>query len=179
MTGRRRRGVDRALRRAAKGALVVAVLLAACTTGAEEVDEEEPEDAESADLTEPPEIAPLLPDPEASPPEELQVEDLVVGEGEQARTGMVATVQYVGIAWSTGEPFDASWDRRQPFSFELGAGRVIEGWELGVQGMRVGGRRVLVIPPELGYGARGVPGTIAADETLIFVVDLLDVAAPS
>ncbi len=84
-------------------------------------------------------------------------------------------MQYVGHSWSTQRQFDASWDRGQPFSFELGAGMVIRGWDQGVAGMKVGGRRRLTIPPHLGYGARGAGGAIEPNETLVFVVDLLDV----
>jgi peptidylprolyl isomerase len=85
---------------------------------------------------------------------------------------MLATVDYVGVSWSTGEEFDASWNRNDTFSFNLGAGDVIPGWDQGVQGMRVGGRRRLTIPPELGYGQFGAGGVIGPNETLIFVVDL-------
>jgi peptidylprolyl isomerase len=108
-------------------------------------------------------------------PDDLVIQDLVVGTGAEARAGMTATVHYVGVAHSTGEQFDASWDREEPFAFLLGQGQVIAGWDNGVVGMRVGGQRRLVIPPHLGYGERGAPGAIAPGETLLFVVDLLDV----
>jgi peptidylprolyl isomerase len=108
-------------------------------------------------------------------PDELLIEDLVVGTGDEALAGTTATVHYVGVAHSTGEQFDASWDRGETFAFALGAGQVIAGWDNGVVGMRVGGRRRLVIPPHLGYGDRGAPGAIAPGETLLFVVDLLAV----
>ena len=108
-------------------------------------------------------------------PDELVIEDLVIGTGDEALPGTKATVHYVGVAHSTGEQFDASWDRGEAFSFAVGAGQVIAGWDNGVAGMRVGGRRRLVIPPHLGYGERGAPGAIAPGETLLFVVDLLDV----
>ncbi|MBW3659142.1 MAG: FKBP-type peptidyl-prolyl cis-trans isomerase [Actinobacteria bacterium] len=110
-----------------------------------------------------------------APPTQLVTEDLVVGDGETAEAGQTVTVHYVGKAWSTGEEFDASWNRSQPFTFDLGEGRVIAGWDQGVEGMKVGGRRKLVIPPDLGYGAAGAPGAIAPNETLVFVVDLLSV----
>jgi peptidylprolyl isomerase len=113
--------------------------------------------------------------PDAAPPQELVVEDLTVGEGAEAAAGTQVSVHYVGVSWSTGRQFDASWDRGQAFGFGLGAGQVISGWDQGVQGMRVGGRRRLTIPPHLGYGTRGAGGVIAPDETLVFVVDLLDV----
>jgi peptidylprolyl isomerase len=111
--------------------------------------------------------------PEDPPPNELVVEDLVVGEGVEARPGHKVSVHYVGVAWSTGSQFDASWDRGEPFEFSLGEGQVIQGWDQGVVGMRIGGRRRLSIPPDLGYGSRGAGGVIAGGETLVFVVDLL------
>jgi peptidylprolyl isomerase len=113
--------------------------------------------------------------PAGDPPAELEVEDLSVGEGDEAAPGRPVQVHYVGVSWSTGEQFDASWDRGQPFAFGLGAGQVIQGWDRGVAGMRVGGRRRLTIPPGLGYGDRGAGGKIAPGETLVFVVDLLGV----
>ena len=124
-------------------------------------------------------MAPQRPDvdPHDGPaPADLLVEDLTTGDGEEAAPGQTVTVHYVGVAHSTGEEFDASWNRGQPFRFPLGAGRVIAGWDDGVAGMRVGGRRRLVIPPHLGYGERGAGGVIEPGETLIFVVDLLGVS---
>ena len=112
--------------------------------------------------------------PEGEPPTELEITDISAGDGDEATAGRTAVVHYVGVAFSTGEEFDASWSRGEPFSFRLGAGNVIAGWDRGVQGMKVGGRRKLVIPPDLGYGDRGAGSAIAAGETLIFVVDLLD-----
>ena len=114
--------------------------------------------------------------PAGEPPASLQVEDLAVGEGAEARPGTTCTMHYVGHSWSTGRQFDASWDRGEAFSFPLGAGHVIGGWDQGVAGMKVGGRRRLTIPPSLGYGARGAGGVIGPNETLVFVVDLVDVA---
>ncbi|MEM8619097.1 MAG: FKBP-type peptidyl-prolyl cis-trans isomerase [Actinomycetota bacterium] len=113
--------------------------------------------------------------PAVDPPVDLVVVDLVVGEGEEAISGSDVTVHYVGVSWSTGSQFDASWDRMEPFRFGLGAGQVIAGWDDGVQGMRVGGRRQLTIPSHLGYGEAGAGGVIAPNETLVFVVDLLEV----
>jgi peptidylprolyl isomerase len=107
-------------------------------------------------------------------PEELVIEELVVGEGDEAQSGQTAVVHYVGVAASNGVEFDASWNRGDTFSFRLGAGQVIAGWDQGVAGMRVGGQRRLVIPAHLGYGSRGAGGVIAPGETLIFVVDLLE-----
>lgn len=116
---------------------------------------------------------PVVEIPEGDPPPDLIIEDVVVGEGEEARPGQEVSVHYIGVAWSTGAQFDASWDRGQPFSFGLGGGQVIQGWDQGVAGMRVGGQRRLTIPPQLGYGDRGAGAVIQAGETLVFVVDLL------
>ncbi|HVA71247.1 MAG TPA: FKBP-type peptidyl-prolyl cis-trans isomerase [Acidimicrobiales bacterium] len=107
-------------------------------------------------------------------PEDLLIEDLTVGDGTLAQPGQTAVVHYVGVGVSSGEEFDASWNRGEPFDFRLGAGHVIKGWDEGVVGMRIGGRRRLVIPSRLGYGARGAGGVIAPNETLIFVIDLLE-----
>lgn len=120
-------------------------------------------------------VKPIVEIPAGPPPTELIIEDLVVGEGSAAQAGTSPSMQYVGHSWSTGKQFDASWDRGQPFSFRLGEGQVIAGWDQGVAGMKVGGRRRLTIPPELGYGARGAGGAIGPNETLVFVVDLLAV----
>ncbi|VXB18671.1 FKBP-type peptidyl-prolyl cis-trans isomerase [Nocardioides sp. AX2bis] len=114
--------------------------------------------------------------PDFDPPADLQVTDLTEGDGAEAAAGQTATVHYVGVAHSTGEEFDASWNRGDPLRFKLGAGQVIAGWDQGVQGMKVGGRRQLVIPPHLGYGDRGAGGVIKPGETLIFVVDLVAVS---
>jgi peptidylprolyl isomerase len=105
----------------------------------------------------------------------LEVDDLAAGDGAEATPGSTVTVHYVGVAHSTGAEFDASWNRGEPFVFALGGGQVIRGWDMGVKGMRVGGRRKLVIPPHLGYGSRGAGAAIKPNETLIFVVDLIDV----
>ena len=113
--------------------------------------------------------------PEGPPPADLQITDLVVGDGPEADAGDRVQVHYVGVAHSTGEEFDASYSRGEPLAFPLGAGRVIRGWDTGVVGMRVGGRRRLVIPPHLAYGDRGAGELIGPGETLIFVVDLVDV----
>jgi peptidylprolyl isomerase len=107
-------------------------------------------------------------------PDDLLIEEIVVGTGEEAKPGQSAVVHYVGVGVSSGEQFDASWDRDEPFVFSLGAGYVIQGWDRGVVGMKVGGRRRLVIPSHLGYGASGAGGVIAPGETLIFIVDLLE-----
>ena len=114
--------------------------------------------------------------PEGPPPQDLQIVDEVVGEGTEAQAGMTVRAHYVGVAYSTGEEFDASWNRGQPLDFRLGVGQVIAGWDQGIQGMRVGGRRKLTIPARLAYGDRGAGGAIAPGETLIFVVDLISVS---
>lgn len=113
--------------------------------------------------------------PEQQPPTDLVIDDETVGEGDVAAAGSSVTVHYVGVSWSSGDQFDASWDRMEPFRFGLGEGQVIQGWDDGVQGMRVGGRRRLTIPPHMGYGAAGAGGVIAPHETLVFVVDLLGI----
>lgn len=118
---------------------------------------------------------PAITIPAEAAPTSLRSCDLVVGAGAEAVAGSKVQVQYVGVAWSTKKQFDASWDRGQPFDFTLGQGGVIKGWDQGVVGMKVGGRRELVIPPDLGYGARGAGGDIGPNETLVFIVDLVKV----
>jgi peptidylprolyl isomerase len=113
--------------------------------------------------------------PEGAPPKQLVENDLVVGDGAEAKAGDEVTVQYVGVGYESGEEFDASWDRGEPFTFPLGAGEVIKGWDEGVAGMKEGGRRELIIPPNLAYGPAGSPPAIGPNETLIFVVDLVGV----
>jgi peptidylprolyl isomerase len=119
---------------------------------------------------------PAIAKPSGDPPTELEKKDIVKGKGKAAKSGDQVTVQYVGVSYSTGEEFDASWDRGEPFPFQLGGGQVIQGWEEGIVGMKVGGRRQLTIPPEMGYGATGSPPAIGPNETLIFVVDLLEIS---
>jgi peptidylprolyl isomerase len=120
-------------------------------------------------------VKPEVDFPDGPPPADLEVVDLTEGDGREAAAGDTAVVHYVGVAYSSGEEFDASWNRGQSFAFALGGGQVIAGWDQGVVGMKVGGRRRLVIPPHLGYGDRGAGSVIPPGETLIFVVDLLDV----
>ncbi len=110
-----------------------------------------------------------------APPAELLIEDIEVGDGPEAVPGQPVEVHYVGHAWSTGDKFDASWDRGDTFGFRLGAGQVIAGWDQGVVGMKLGGRRRLTIPPDMAYGPAGAGGVIGPNETLVFVVDLLGV----
>ncbi|MCU1503328.1 MAG: FKBP-type peptidyl-prolyl cis-trans isomerase [Ilumatobacteraceae bacterium] len=113
--------------------------------------------------------------PAGDPPADLQIEDETIGEGAEATSGTRVVVHYAGVAWSNGNEFDASWNRGSTFDFRLGAGEVIQGWDQGVTGMKVGGRRRLTVPPHLGYGSRGAGGVIKGGETLVFVVDLVDV----
>ena len=113
--------------------------------------------------------------PGDQPPTELVIEDITVGDGTEATVGSTVSAHYVGVAHSTGEEFDASWNRGEPLEFRLGVGMDIAGWDQGIEGMQVGGRRRLTIPPHLGYGDRGAGGAIKPGETLIFVVDLMDV----
>jgi peptidylprolyl isomerase len=113
--------------------------------------------------------------PGTTPPTDLQITDITVGDGVEATSGSTVVAHYVGVAHSNGEEFDASYNRGEPLSFRLGVGQVISGWDAGIEGMRVGGRRQLVIPPHLAYGDAGAGSAIAPGETLIFVVDLVDV----
>ncbi len=133
--------------------------------------EASPPAASEPDLSE----KPTVEVPNGPPPKQLEVTDIVEGEGPEAAPGDVVTMQYVGVNYSDGRQFDASWDSGQPFPFQLGAGMVIKGWDEGIAGMKVGGRRELIIPPALGYGKAGSPPAIGPNETLVFVVDLLDV----
>lgn len=113
--------------------------------------------------------------PGGPPPEDLAVVDLIEGDGAEATAGSTVLVHYVGVLYDSGEEFDSSWNRGQPLAFRLGVGQVIQGWDQGVQGMKVGGRRQLTIPPHLAYGDRGAGGVIGPRATLIFVCDLVDV----
>jgi peptidylprolyl isomerase len=118
---------------------------------------------------------PTISQPTGDAPTDLEIVDLTVGDGEEARAGHTVVVHYVGVAFSNGKEFDSSWNRNSPFDFRLGAGEVISGWDRGVAGMRVGGRRQLTIPSKLAYGDRGADGVIKPGEHLVFVVDLLGV----
>jgi peptidylprolyl isomerase len=113
--------------------------------------------------------------PKGAPPKKLVIKEIEKGTGQTAQSGDEVTVQYVGVDYKNGKEFDSSWSRNEPFSFTLGAGQVIKGWDQGIAGMKVGGRRELIIPPSLGYGAAGAPPSIGPNETLVFVVDLLAV----
>jgi peptidylprolyl isomerase len=153
--------------------LVVPLGLAGC--GDDEAETTSSTTAAGSTATEDTTTKPVVDVPSEAPPKELVVEDLVEGDGATAEPGSSVTVQYVGVDYESGKEFDASWDRGQPFPFELGAGQVIPGWDEGVAGMKVGGRRELIIPPDLAYGKQGAPPAIAPDATLVFVIDLLEV----
>jgi peptidylprolyl isomerase len=167
-------------------ALLAALALAACgddddgesapPPAAEEQTETEPSPSEQREALEDTSTKPVIPRPSGSPPRRLQKEDIVRGKGPAAKPGDTLTVHYAGVTFSTGEEFDASWNSGQPFRFPLGGGRVIEGWDKGMVGMRRGGRRILTIPPEQAYGPAGQPPAIGPNETLVFVVDLLAIA---
>jgi peptidylprolyl isomerase len=155
-------------------ALCAALAVAGCggdsssSTGSSEASASAPSSAESTDTK------PKVEVPDGLPPKQLESKELVEGDGAEAKAGDEVTVQYVGVDYKTGKQFDASWDRGEPFTFPLGAGEVISGWDKGVEGMKVGGRRELIIPPGLAYGSQQV-GSIAPNSTLIFVIDLLAV----
>ncbi len=151
-------------------ALACAALLAIAGCGS---DTEEPATSTPEAASTPAPTKPEVTVPKGKAPKKLVVEDLEEGTGPTAEPGKTVSVQYVGVSYLNGRQFDASWDRGEPFSFQLGAGSVIPGWDRGVAGMKVGGRRQLVIPPDLAYGEQGSPPAIGPDETLVFVVDLV------
>ncbi|GAA2787623.1 FKBP-type peptidyl-prolyl cis-trans isomerase [Streptomyces showdoensis] len=125
-------------------------------------------------MTEP--TKPVVERPEGEAPTELTFRDLVVGDGLEAKPGRVVRIHYVGVTFASGKEFDSSWDRGEPFKFAVGGGRVVKGMDRGIRGMKVGGRREIVIPPRLGYGNQSPTSAIPAGSTLVFVVDLLSVA---
>jgi peptidylprolyl isomerase len=147
--------------------VVVAVILIGRSGGSSDGD------TAKADITVP--NGPTIKLPTGPAPTQLQVKDLKTGTGAEAKAGDQVSVQYVGVLYDNGAKFDSSYDHGQPFSFKLGSGAVIPGWDQGVAGMKVGGRRELTIPPDLGYGAQGQPPSIPANATLVFVIDLISV----
>jgi peptidylprolyl isomerase len=147
--------------------VVVAVILIGRSGGSSD------DTSSKADITVP--NGPTIKLPTGSAPTQLQVKDLKTGTGAEAKAGDQVSVQYVGVLYDNGSKFDSSYDHGQPFSFKLGGGQVIQGWDQGVAGMKVGGRRELIIPPDLAYGAQGQPPTIPPNATLVFVVDLVSV----
>jgi peptidylprolyl isomerase len=146
-------------------AAIIAVVIVLATGGGDDGDS-----SDSSDLTKP-----TVEVPSGPPPSSLQVKDIADGDGAEAQPGDTLSVQYVGVDYETGKEFDSSWDSGQPFTFQLGGGQVIPGWDQGIQGMKVGGRRELIVPPDLAYGKQGQPPAIGPNATLVFVVDLLDV----
>jgi peptidylprolyl isomerase len=156
-------------------ALCAALAIAGCGGGDDSTSTDGGGETTSASApAESTEAKPTVEVPSGPPPKQLETEDLVEGEGAAAKPGDEVSVQYVGVNYKTGKEFDSSWSRgAEPFTFPLGEGFVIAGWDQGVEGMKVGGRRELTIPPELGYGAAGSPPTIPPNETLVFVVDLV------
>jgi peptidylprolyl isomerase len=163
-------------------ALIPVLALAACGGGddnepaaktTKQKATEQPSPSQQRDALEDTSKRPHIPKPTGSPPRRLVKEDIVKGKGAPAKPGDTLTVQYVGVTFSTGEEFDASWDRGQPYKLALGQGDVIQGWDRGLVGMRKGGRRMLTIPPELAYGTQGYPPLIGPNETLVFVIDLI------
>ena len=153
-------------------ALACAALLAVAGCGSD--DEEQASSTPEAAST-PAATKPEVTVPKGKAPKKLVIEDIKEGTGAAAEPGQTVEVHYVGVSYLNGRQFDASWDRGQPFSFQLGAGSVIQGWDRGVAGMKVGGRRQLVIPPRLAYGPQGSPPAIGPNETLVFVIDLLGI----
>lgn len=151
--------------------LLIALTLAACGGEESESGAGGGTDTAEATLGEKPDVEV----PEGPPPESLQTEDIIVGDGPAAQPGDTLAVQYVGVLYESGEEFDSSYERGEPFVFRLGAGMVIPGWDEGLVGMKEEGRRRLVIPPDLAYGSAGAPPAIGPDETLVFVVDLVEV----
>jgi peptidylprolyl isomerase len=137
--------------------------------------QQETETTPSADALKDTTTKPLIPKPTGTPPRKLVKEDIVKGEGPGAKAGDTVTVNYVGVNFSNGQEFDSSWDSGATFPVQLGAGMVIEGWDRGLVGIRKGGRRMLTIPPEMGYGAEGYPPDIPPNETLVFVVDAVSI----
>jgi peptidylprolyl isomerase len=136
---------------------------------------EEPSPSAQREALEDTSTKPVIPKPSGSPPRRLVKDDIVKGKGAPAKPGDTLVVHYAGVTFSTGEEFDASWNSGQPYPVQLGAGQVIQGWDRGLVGVRKGGRRMLTIPPELGYGAEGYPPAIPPNETLVFVVDVVDI----
>ena len=171
-------------------ALLAALVLAACgddddsdsgggsaDTSRQESDSAPETDTEAeapTDLTDT-SVKPVIDKPSGTPPRRLVKEDIVKGTGPGAKPGDTVIVDYVGVSFSTGEEFDASWDSGRPFPVQLGAGGVIEGWEKGLVGIKKGGRRELIIPPEQAYGAQGAPPSIGPNETLVFVIDAVEI----
>jgi peptidylprolyl isomerase len=155
--------------------LCAGLAVAGCGGSGDDSAAESTESAPAATTESAAKTKPKVTVPKGAPPTKLEVKDLEEGTGTEAKSGDKVTVQYVGVGYKSGKEFDASWDRGEPLSFTLGTGEVIPGWDQGVEGMKEGGRRELVIPPELAYGEAGAPPSIAPNETLVFVIDLVEV----
>lgn len=155
--------------------LCALLALAGCGDDSSDEGAQGNETAAAAESGEDTSTKPKVTIPDGSPPSELVERDLVEGSGAEAIKGDEVTVQYVGVGYDSEKEFDASWDRGEPFTFQLGSGQVIPGWEQGVEGMKAGGRRELTIPAELAYGEAGSPPSIGPNETLVFVIDLLEI----
>lgn len=151
-------------------AVCLAVAVAGCGSSSSDSSSTTSETTAAANKTKPEVTV-----PKGAAPKKLVVKDIEEGNGEEAKAGDEVTVQYVGVDYKNGEEFDSSWSRSEPFTFTLGESQVIPGWEQGVEGMKAGGRRELTIPPELAYGEAGSPPAIGPNETLVFVIDLLEV----
>jgi peptidylprolyl isomerase len=145
------------------------------STGTSESTATTTSESTSAEATGGEKAKPKVTVPKGAPPKKLEIKEIEEGSGAEAKSGDEVTVQYVGVDYKNGKEFDSSWSRNEPLPLTLGAGRVIPGWEQGIEGMKVGGRRELIIPPELAYGETGYPPSIAPNETLVFVIDLLEV----
>jgi peptidylprolyl isomerase len=163
-------------------AVCVGLAIAGCgssssdsSTGTSESSATTTSESTSAEATGGEKTKPKVTVPKGAPPQKLEIKEIEEGSGAEAKSGDEVTVQYVGVNYKNGKEFDSSWSRNEPLPLTLGAGRVIPGWEQGIEGMKVGGRRELVIPPELAYGETGYPPSIAPNETLVFVIDLLEV----
>ena len=156
------------------GALLVGVITAVIIVVATGGDDDGSSSSGDVDTS----TKPTVEVPDGPPPDALETTDIVEGDGAEAQSGGTVTMQYVGVNYSNGEEFDTSWGKPEPFSFQLGSGQVIPGWDEGIPGMKVGGRRELVIPPDLAYGEAGSPPDIGPNETLVFVVDLVDAQPP-
>lgn len=163
--------MDRRIGVLAGFAVLIAALVIVILVGRGGGDDEGDSSASLADTT----TKPVIAASDAPAPTELEIEDIKEGTGPAAKAGDTLSMQYAGAIYDTGEEFDASWDRGEPFEFELGSGNVIQGWDQGIEGMKAGGRRKLVIPPNLGYGEAGSPPAIPPNSTLVFVVDLLEI----
>ncbi|HET9164084.1 MAG TPA: FKBP-type peptidyl-prolyl cis-trans isomerase [Solirubrobacterales bacterium] len=156
-------------------AVCVGLLIVGCGGGSDSSESTAANSESNAAETGGEKTKPKVTVPKGAPPKKLEVKEIEAGSGAEAKSGEKVTVQYVGVDYKNGKEFDSSWSRNEPFSFTLGAGEVIPGWDQGVEGMKVGGRRELIIPPELAYGEAGAPPAIGPNETLVFVIDLLEV----